>query len=111
MLQRFVHFRFAVGVQVPSVVSSCVLFCWLFRMFLSFCLNCTFHDPCNTSICVLCTYKCDRILENSSKSQMKYAVFLHVFNFISVNVYVFLEYFLNNLGISASNFTQYQEIS
>ena len=33
--------------------------------------------------------KCDRILENSSKSHMKSSVFLHVFNDISTYVYVF----------------------
>ena len=45
---------------------------------------------------------CDRILENSSKSQMKSSVFLHVFNDISTYVYVFTEYFLHffsNLSI------------
>ena len=43
---------------------------------------------------------------------MKYAVFLHVFNAISVNVYVFLEHFLNNFrNFSYTNSTQYQEIS
>ena len=56
--------------------------------------------------------KCDQILENSSKSYMKYAVFLCVFNAISVNVYVFLEHFLNNFrNFSYTNSTQYQEIS
>ena len=43
-------------------------------------------------------YICDRILENSSKSHMKYAVFHHVFKVISVNVYVILAYFFNELG-------------
>jgi len=33
-------------------------------------------------------------LENSSKSHMKYGVFMHVFNDISINPYVFQEYFL-----------------
>ena len=37
---------------------------------------------------------------------MKYAVFLHVFTDISVNVYVFLQFFL---GISAMN-SKYLEI-
>ena len=45
---------------------------------------------------------CDRILENSSKSHMKFSVFLHVFNDISTYVYIFTEYFLHpfsNLSI------------
>ena len=33
-------------------------------------------------------------MENSFKSHMKYVVFLHVFNDISVGVYVFLELFI-----------------
>ena len=53
---------------------------------------------------------CDRVLENSTKSHMKYAVFLHVFNVISANVCVFLEYFLNISRILAMNFTEYHEI-
>ena len=44
--------------------------------------------------CVIKEIKCDRILENSSKSHMKSSVFLHVFNDISTYVYVFMEYFL-----------------
>ena len=38
---------------------------------------------------------CDRILENSSKSHMKSSVFLHVFNNISTDAYVFTGYFLH----------------
>ena len=48
------------------------------------------------------TYKCDWILENSSKSRMKSSVFLHVFTDISSYMYVFPEYFSNahsNLSI------------
>ena len=50
---------------------------------------------------------CDRILENSSKSHMKSSVFLHVFNDISIYVYVFTEYFLHsfsNLSIEFNTF-------
>ena len=42
--------------------------------------------------------KCDRIMENSSKSHMKSSVFLHVFNDISTYVYVFAEYFLHSFS-------------
>ena len=45
---------------------------------------------------------CDRILENGSKSHMKSIVFLHIFNCISTNAYVFPEYLLHkfdNLSI------------
>ena len=42
--------------------------------------------------------KCDRILENSSKSHKKSSVFLHVFNDISTYVYVFTEYFLHSFS-------------
>ena len=41
---------------------------------------------------------CDWILENSSKSQMKSSVFLHVFNDISPYAYVFTEYFLHSFS-------------
>ena len=41
---------------------------------------------------------CDRILENSSKSHMKSSVFLHVFNDISTDAYVFTEYFLQSFS-------------
>ena len=41
---------------------------------------------------------CDWILENSSKSHMKSSVFLHVFNDISTNAYVFTEYFLHSFS-------------
>ena len=44
---------------------------------------------------------CDWILENSSKSHMKFSVFLHVFNDISIllsYVYVFTEYFLHSFS-------------
>ena len=42
---------------------------------------------------------CDRILENSSKSHMKYSVFLHVFNDISTyDAYVLTEYFLHSFS-------------
>ena len=54
---------------------------------------------------------CDRILESSSKSHMKYAVFYPVFKVISVNVYVIPEYFLNKLGNLCYESTQYHEIS
>ena len=43
-------------------------------------------------------YICDRILENSSKSQMKSGVFLHVFNDISTYAYVFTGYFLHTFS-------------
>ena len=39
---------------------------------------------------------CDRILENGSKSHMKFFVFLHIFNCISTYAYVFPEYLLHN---------------
>ena len=39
-----------------------------------------------------------RILENISKSHMKYSVFLHVFNDISTYMYVFTEYFLHSFS-------------
>ena len=42
-------------------------------------------------------YICDRISENGSKSHMKSIVFLHIFNCISTNAYVFPEYLLHNL--------------
>ena len=45
---------------------------------------------------------CDRISENGSKSHMKSIVFLHIFNCISTNAYVFPEYLLHkfdNLSI------------
>ena len=42
--------------------------------------------------------KCDRILENSSKLNMKSSVFVHVFNDISTYVYVFMEYFLHSFS-------------
>jgi len=57
------------------------------------------------SIQVLITV-CYWILENSSKSHMKYGIFMHVF--LLLHVYVFVEYFL---GISTMNSTQYYEIS
>ena len=47
-------------------------------------------------------YICDRISENGSKSHMKSIVFLHIFNCISTNAYVFPEYLLHkfdNLSI------------
>ena len=47
---------------------------------------------------------CDWILENSS---MKYTIFLHVFNDISINAY---NISLIILGISAMNSIQYYEI-
>ena len=47
-------------------------------------------------VCI--TVICDWILENSSKSHMKYSVFLHVFNDISTYVYVFMEYFLHSFS-------------
>ena len=40
----------------------------------------------------------DQILESSSKSHMKYAIFHPVFKVISVIVYVIPEYFLNESG-------------
>ena len=49
------------------------------------------HQDFGRSCCSIC----DWILENSSKSHMKYTVILHVFNFISVILYVFQVYFLN----------------
>ena len=48
---------------------------------------------CNTK-----TLKCDRILENNSKSHMKSSVFLHVFNDISTCAYVPTEYFLHSFS-------------
>ena len=42
--------------------------------------------------------KCDRILENSSKSLMNSSVFLHAFNDISTYVYVITEYFLHSFS-------------
>ena len=50
-----------------------------------------YHD--NRGITTSCIIY-DQILENSSKSHIKYAVFHHLFNVISVNAYVFIEYFL-----------------
>ena len=45
-----------------------------------------------TLSCGICShFQCDQILENSSKSHMKYNAFLYVFNDISIDVYVFLE--------------------
>ena len=41
---------------------------------------------------------CDWILENSSKSHIKYSVFLHVFNDIYTYVYVLTEYFLHSFS-------------
>ena len=49
-------------------------------------------------ICKSAIIKYDRILENSSKSHMKYSVFLYVFNNISTYVYVLTEYFLHSFG-------------
>ena len=51
---------------------------------------CTIYSNCSTN--------CDWILENSSKSHMKYSVFLHVFNDISTYAYVFIEYFLHSFS-------------
>ena len=39
---------------------------------------------------------CDQISDNGSKSQMKSNVFQHVFNCISIYVYVFPKYLLQN---------------
>jgi len=41
---------------------------------------------------------------------MRYGVFVHVFNDVSINAYVFLEYFLNNFKNSTINSTKYPEI-
>ena len=40
-------------------------------------------------------YICGQVLKNSFKSCMKCAIFLPVFNVISINVYVFLEYVIH----------------
>ena len=68
--------------------------------------------------------KCDWILENSSKSHMKYYVFMHVFNDISINAYIFLEYFknfknefhkilwnmYNTIHVAVTNITNYKSV-
>ena len=54
--------------------------------------------------CIYIIVICDRILENSSKSQMKSSVFLHVFNDISTYAYVFTEYFLHFFSNSSIEF-------
>ena len=53
---------------------------------------------------------CDWILGGGSGSCMKYTVLLHVFDVISVIVYVFLCISYIILGISAMNSTQHNEM-
>ena len=68
-----------------------------------FCSNVSDNAVHYLSCCInlnsisLMIFICDRILENSNcyTSQMKYAVFHHVFKVISINAYVIPEYFLN----------------